>query len=188
MVDLIFITGNQAKADYLGKWLGLPIAHQKVDLPEIQSLDSYGVAAEKARRAYDLIGKPVLVEDVALTFETFGRLPGTLVKWFLQEVGNDGMLKMLSGYDNRRATASIVDCLFDGEQLRTFEGSVRGHIAPEPRENGDSGWHGGLSWNSIFIPDGRTKTYAEMTDDELEPVSHRAQAIAKLRAYLDSTV
>lgn len=185
MIDLVFITGNQAKADYLAKWLGLPITHQKLDVPEIQSLDSHEVVAEKARRAYDLIGKPVLVEDVALTFEAFGRLPGTLVKWFLEEVGNEGMLKMLSGYDNRQATASIMYGLFDGEQLRTFEASVRGHIASEPRESGESGWHGGLSWNSIFIPEGHTKTYAEMTDDELQPVSHRAQAIAKLRSYLD---
>ena len=182
--DLVFITGNQKKADYLAKWLGLDVPHQKVDLTEIQSLVPREVVEDKARRAYEIVGKPVLVEDVALTFEAFGHLPGTLIKWFLEEVGNEGMLKMLAGFENRRATASIMYGLFDGTQLHTFEGLAPGTIAPEMREVAGTGWHGSLSWNSIFIPDGSTKTYAEMTDEELLPFSHRAQAIQKLKAFL----
>jgi len=81
--DIEFITGNQHKADYLAKWLGMPINHQKVDLTEIQSLDLHEVVEHKVREAYRIIQKSVLVEDVSLTFHALGRLPGTLVKWFL---------------------------------------------------------------------------------------------------------
>lgn len=184
MDDIIFITGNQGKADYLAKWLGRPVQHQKVDLEEIQSLDPHEVIADKARRAYEMVGKPVLVEDVALSFGAFGgKLPGTLVKWFLEETGTDGMLKMLEGFSDRTATASIMYGLYDGTQLYTFTASVSGTIPAEVRGDND-GWKGGKSWNSIFIPDGATKTYAEMTDEELQPFSHRAKAIEQLAAFL----
>jgi inosine triphosphate pyrophosphatase len=186
MKDLVFITGNQNKADYLAKWLGIPVPHQKVDLDELQSLDLRKVVEHKARAAYALVQKPVLVEDIALTFHALGQLPGTFVKWFLQELGPAGMAKLLQPFDDKTATASIMYGLFDGQEFQTFEAHAAGSVPPEPRISDASAWNTSLSWNSIFIPDGHTKTYGEMTDEELKPVSHRAQAIEKLRAYLEA--
>lgn len=188
MHDIVFITGNQAKADYLAKWLGHTIEHQKLDLPEIQSLDPQEVIEHKARAAYELTGRTVLVEDVGLAFNAFGgKLPGTLIKWFLTEVGNEGLLAMLQGFTDRSAYTTIVYGLYDGNQLYTFDGRTDGSIAPEIRTSGSDGWHGSLSWNSIFIPEGATKTYAQMTDEELMPYSHRAKAIANLRKFLEQS-
>lgn len=186
MRDIVFVTGNQCKADYLAKWLEHPVEHQKIDLDELQSLDMKAVITHKAKEAYKQIGRPVLVEDVALTINAFGALPGTYIKWFLQEVGNEGMLKMLHGFTDRSAFASITYGLYDGKTLHIFEGRTDGAIAPELRETSDSGWHGALSWNSIFIPEGSSKTYAQMTDDELLPFSHRAKAITQLKAFLEN--
>ena len=187
MEGLTFITGNQAKADYLAQWLGHDVPHQKIELDEIQSLDPRVVVEHKVRQAYQKVGKLVLVEDVSLSFNAFGgRLPGTLIKWFLEELGNEGILKLLAGFEDRTATASIIYGLYDGEQLHFFEGRQTGRITTElPTESRD-GWHGSKSWNSTFIPDGADKTYAEMTDDELLPFSHRAKAIEKLRVFLDT--
>lgn len=184
MKDLVFITGNQHKADYLAKWLGVAVPHQKLELDEIQSLDLREVVEHKVRQAYELIHQPVLVEDVALTFHGMGRLPGTLIKWFLEEIGTDGLAKLGQSLTDKRATASIMYGLFDGKELHFFEGHTDGTIPPEPRSLEGNDWKSSLSWNSVFIPDGATKTYAEMNDEELEPFSHRAQAIAKLRAHL----
>lgn len=187
MKDLIFITGNQAKADYLAKWLGHPVEHQKVDLAELQSIDPREVAEHKVKEAYKVVKRPVLVEDVHFSFEALGgRLPGTLVKWFLEEVGTEGLIKMLEGFDDRRATAGITYALFDGRVVHFFEATVAGVVLDAPRVNDNEGWHGSKSWNSIFIPDGSDKTYAEMTDDELKPFSHRGKAIQKLQAFLDT--
>jgi inosine triphosphate pyrophosphatase len=177
-VDFVFITGNQHKADHLAKWLGRPITHHKLDLDELQALDLHTVAEYKVRQAYSLLRKPVLVEDVALTFTAMGRLPGTLIKWFLEELGPEGLCKLAGGLAHRKAVASICYAFYDGTHLEFFDRHVPGTVPPAPR-----GTHG-FGWNPAFIPSGSTKTYAEMTDDEIRPFSLRAQAIKKLDAYL----
>ena len=82
MTKVTFITGNPKKAEFLAKYLGLVVAHQKIDLDEIQSLDLRAIAGHKARQAFEVIGSPVLVEDVGLTFKSLGNLPGSFIKWF----------------------------------------------------------------------------------------------------------
>ena len=177
MNDLVFITGNQHKADYLAKWLGMPIAHQKVDLDEIQSLDLHVVVEDKARRAYAIVGKPVLVEDVSLSFDTFGRLPGTFIKWFSHELGSERLCRMLDG-QSRAATASISYCLYDGTSAHFFDSEMHGHIADHPRGTN------GFGWDEIFISDGMDKTRAELDDDEQAQTSMRKAVHDKLRQFL----
>jgi non-canonical purine NTP pyrophosphatase (RdgB/HAM1 family) len=186
MKDLVFITGNQHKAEYLAKWLGIPIPHQKASVDELQSLDLKEVVAHKARGAYQLVGRPVLVEDIALTFHGLGRLPGTYIKWFLEELQPAGLCKIVQPFADKTATASIMYGLYDGKELRTFEAHVAGTITSEPRVSDAAGWNTATSWNSVFVPDGHSKTYGEMSDEELKPISHRAKAIEKLRVYLDT--
>ena len=184
MTDFVFVTGNQKKADYLARWLDHPVEHQKVDLDELQSLDLREVITHKAQEAYRQLGRTVLVEDVSLVINAFGGLPGTFIKYFLEEMGPKGIVKMLHSFDDRSVSAKIAYGLYDGNELHIFEGQTDGMIAPEPRVSEHDGWHGTLSWNSIFVPNGSDKTYAEMTDEELQPVSHRAKAIAELQEYL----
>ena len=64
----VFITGNQSKADYLSRQLGVELAHQKVDLDELQSTDLHTIVAHKLQQAYDVVKQPVLVEDVSLAY------------------------------------------------------------------------------------------------------------------------
>lgn len=180
MKDFVFISSNQHKVDYLTKWLGIPVDHKKVDLDELQSLDLRLVTEHKARQAYKLVERPVLVEDIALTFDAMGRLPGTLIKWFLEELQPSGLCRLADGLEHRRAHATIMYALFDGHELHFFEHTVHGAIAPEPR--GEYGF----GWNSAFIPEGANKTYAEMTDDEVRPFSVRSNAIDQLRSFLQS--
>jgi non-canonical purine NTP pyrophosphatase (RdgB/HAM1 family) len=176
--NFTFISGNQKKVDQLTAWLGLPFAHHKLDLDELQSLDLRAVAEHKVRQAYDILQSPVLVDDVALTFDALGRLPGTYIKWFVQELDVDGLCKLAAGLDHQKAAASICYAWFDGHILQFFEHTIPGRIAPEPRGSTDFGW------NAVFIPDGATKTYGEMTDDEKQPFSMRAAAIEDLRTFL----
>lgn len=177
MKDLVFITGNQHKADYLARWLDMPVPHRTLDLDEIQSLDLRKVAEHKARQAYAIVKQPVLVEDVALTFEAMGRLPGTLIKWFLEELGIDGLCNLGNMYADKHATALILYALYDGRKMEFFDGYKSGRIAPEARGNS-------FGWNNIFIPEGWQKTYGEMMDDEFKACSHRYTAIEKLRTFL----
>jgi inosine/xanthosine triphosphate pyrophosphatase family protein len=75
MQSITFITGNQKKADYLAQYLGIEVQHEKLDLDEIQSLDLREVVEHKVRQAYEMVKKPVLVEDTSLTFVALGKLP-----------------------------------------------------------------------------------------------------------------
>jgi len=184
MKDFVFITGNMHKLEYLQKWLGVPVIHQKIDLEELQSLDPVEVTTHKAQQAYAIIGKPVLVEDVSLVFLGMGRLPGTFIKWFLEEIGTEGLCRIGRSLEDTRARAGITYGLYDGTDMHIFSASVEGIISPEPRSLEGNDWKTSLSWNSVFIPDGSTKTYAEMTDEELKPFSHRAKAVADLKSFL----
>jgi len=179
MAAVVFITGNQRKVDYLNMWLGLPVMHRKLDLDELQSLDPHVVAEHKARQAYGILHEPVLIEDTALTFTGMGRLPGTFVKFFLEEIGNEGLCKLADTLEHREAVATVTYAFCDGDQVHFFEGAVRGTVASEPRgENG-------MGWDPVFIPEGETRTFAEMHDDEKKQYSARAIGIKKLRAFLD---
>ena len=178
MKDVIFITGNQHKADFLAKRLGMQIEHRKIDLDEIQSLDPRAVTEHKVRQAYAVAKRPVLVEDIALTFTAMKRLPGTFIKWFLEELGTDGLCRLADGLAHREAVATVCYGFYDGKRLQFFESRISGQVAAHPR--GDHGF----GWDSIFIPEGATKTYGEMTPDEAWPLSLRAPTLKKLREFL----
>ncbi|HSW98484.1 MAG TPA: non-canonical purine NTP pyrophosphatase [Candidatus Saccharimonadales bacterium] len=178
MQSVTFITGNQRKVDYLKQWLGLPVRHHKLDLDELQSLDTRVVAEHKARQAYKMLQEPVLIEDTALTFVAMGRLPGTYIKWFLEEIGAAGLCKIAGTLPSRQAYATVTYAFCDGKDVHFFTGRVDGVVAPEPRGGG------GMGWDPAFIPDGSTKTFAEMTPDEVTQFSPRVRAIKPLKAFL----
>jgi inosine triphosphate pyrophosphatase len=181
MTDIIFITGNQHKADFLAKHLGVPIAHHKLDLDEIQSLDPREVVEHKVRQAYDVLQRPVLVEDAGLIFVAMGRLPGTFVKWFIDEIGYDGLLRMANTLPNQAAIGRMCYGLYDGRDLHFFDGEMRGRIAPEIQE-GDQGF----GFDPIFINDGFDVSRARMSEADYARTSYRTDALAKLRDYLTS--
>ncbi len=177
-MEILLATSNPHKAQSIQALLARPVAHMTIDLPEIQAVDVTAVIAAKARAAYALVGKPVLVEDTGLTIHAWQGLPGALIRWFLDTVGNDGICTMLESYTDVAATAETCIGFFDGVALYTFAGTVVGQIARHPR-----GTHG-FGWDPIFIPTGWTKTFAEMTPTEREPLSMRTAAVLKLRTFL----
>jgi non-canonical purine NTP pyrophosphatase (RdgB/HAM1 family) len=181
MKDITFITGNQNKADFLAKHVGVPIAHHKLDLDEIQSLDPHEVVEHKVRQAYDVLHSLVLVEDAGLVFTAMGRLPGTYIKWFIEELGYDGLLRMANSLPEQTAIGRVVYGLYDGTNLHYFEGEMRGHIATEARDGGR-----GFGFDPIFINDGYDKTRAQMTEEEYDSTSYRTPAITKLREFLQA--
>ena len=178
MKQITFITGNQRKVDYLKRWLELPLHHHKLDLDEIQSLDTRTVAEHKARQAYNILKEPVLVEDTALTFAAMGRLPGTYVKWFLEEIGVSGLCKIADSLEHRKAFATVTYAFCDGQDVHFFEGRVDGLVAPKPRGTQ------GMGWDPVFIPAGADKTFAQMEPDEVKQFSPRVRAIAPLKKFL----
>ncbi len=180
-MDALFVTSNHNKAREAAEILKLELHTVALDLPEPQGLDVAEVAAQKARAARGALGdqdQPVLVEDSGLVFEAWNGLPGALTKWFLNSVGNEGLLRMLSAYDDRsaRAICAVAVAAADGH-VRAFVGEVGGSIASEAR-GGE-----GFGWDPIFIPRGHARTYAELGPEKHED-SHRARALRVARGAL----
>ncbi len=179
-MDILLTTSNEHKVKAVQSVLGRPVQHIKLDLPEIQAIDVKEVIEQKAQVAYHLVGKPVLVEDTSLSLQAWNGLPGALIRWFLETVGNEGICRMLAGYEQLEATAKTCLGYFDGHDFVSFSGVVEGYIARSPRGNN------GFGWDPIFIPKGWNKTFAEMTrEEEADFVSMRKAAVLKLKAFLD---
>ena len=177
MKDITFITGNQSKADYLAKYLGLPVKHQKLDLDEVQSLDLHTIVEHKVQQAYRAVGTPVIVEDVALEFSALGRFPGTFIKFYVEEVPFEVICRTLDGL-SRDAVARCTFGYYDGQDVKFFDGSLRGLIAEHP--SGDKGF----GWDKIFIPEGYSMTRAEMDEDNDKSTYLKIKPFAQLKAFL----
>jgi len=181
MNKLVFVTGNSAKAEYLNKFLGehFDVKNIKLDIEEVQSLDLHEIAGKKAEAAYKKLNMPVLVEDVSLTFNALNGLPGPFIKWFLQTLGNEGMCKLISAYEDKSAKAEVVFALCDEKGVHVFPGETEGTISEEPRGETNFGW------DPIFIPKGHEKTWAEMSIEEKHETSMRKEPFEKLKEYLN---
>lgn len=171
MKDTVFITGNAKKAALLAKWLEVTLEHQKLELDELQSLSLHEIVEHKARQAYGKIKKPVLVEDVGLTFHALGGLPGPFIKWFLQELDLQQICNLLNDYGDRSAHSAVCYGWFDGQRMEFFDGELRGSIAESPRGRN------GFGFDPIFVPDGSQKTHAEMDEAETERFSLRTTTV-----------
>ena len=166
-----FVTSNTNKLRELRTHLP-DIEQLDLDLPEIQSLDPHEIIRAKLEAARMHTDEDLIVEDTSLTIDCLGRLPGPFIKHFLQELGADGIVRLVSGYEETRATARTIIGYASDDHVAFFEGTVRGRIVPERGETR-------FGWDGIFEPEGYDKTYAEL-GEEKHAMSHRAKAIEKL--------
>jgi XTP/dITP diphosphohydrolase len=178
-----FVTSNPGKAREAAHFLGRPVHAVPLDLPEIQSLDFAEVARAKALTAAAAVGGPVLVEDSGLEVAAWGGFPGPMTKWITQgPLGEEGFARMLDAFPDRRATAvsalALARPLDRPEDVLVAVGRKGGSLATSPR--GD----GGFGWDVLFVPEGETRTFAEMSEEEKNRDSHRARAFAALRDRL----
>jgi XTP/dITP diphosphohydrolase len=176
--QITVVTGNKSKAAEIGKILQRDVCSVALDIPEIQSLDVVAVARAKAIIAFEQVGTAVIVDDTGLKIDALGGLPGALVSWFLDTVGPEGILHMVKGHINRKASVSTCVAYYDGQDLAAFEGIVEGRLAETIQGTA------GFGYDPIFIPSGSTKTYAEMTPSEKNADSMRARALHQLSRYL----
>lgn len=181
MQKTVFITGNQNKADYLSRQLGMELEHQKIDLDELQSVNLHEIVEHKLKQAYDFVQAPVLVEDVSLTFTALGALPGPYIKWFVDYAGAEACCKMLDGFDDRSATISCTFGFYDGKTIRYFDSTMPGYIAHEPKGVN------GFGFDTFFINEGKQVTRAQMPQEEVERTYATVmKPFGQVREFLES--
>lgn len=173
MKEILLVTGNKNKLEEWQRLVPIEIKLESVDvdLVEIQSDDPEEIVNDKVQRAYEIVGKPVIVEDISAGLESLNGLPGPFVKFFMKRIGSDA-LWVLANKQEQAATVSCITAYYDGETLITARGDVKGTVVA-PR--GES-----YGFSSTFVPDGQSQTYAEMTGDMKDSLSHRSLAVSKL--------
>ncbi|HET6355407.1 RdgB/HAM1 family non-canonical purine NTP pyrophosphatase [Streptomyces sp.] len=178
MEGIALVTKNAGKAREFERILGVKIQPVSMALPELQELDVVKVAERKAALAFAELNRPVLVDDSGLVINAWNGLPGALVSWFLDSVGNAGIIRMMAGWPDRSARVVTAIGYCDEGGTAVFEGAVTGHIASE--EAGTNGF----GYDPIFIPAGCDRTFAQLTDEEKDSISMRRRALDKARSAL----
>lgn len=177
---LAFVTSNPGKVEEARKYfepLGVEVYQLKVSYPEIQADTLEEVAEYGAKWLAQRVDDPFFLDDSGLFVEALNGFPGVYSAYVYKTIGCQGILKLLHGEKNRKAHFKSVIAYWDGE-LHLFTGRVDGKIATEPRGSG------GFGFDPIFIPEGFDRTFAEMTTEEKNRLSHRGRALREFANWL----
>ncbi|MCL4397078.1 non-canonical purine NTP pyrophosphatase [Candidatus Parvarchaeota archaeon] len=178
-MEIFYVTSNEGK--FLEAKAMIPeLKKLPLELDEIQSLDPLEIAKHKALTATKKTKKKnLIVDDVSLYLEAFNyKLPGPLIKWFLLSVGSKGISDIAYKFNKYGALAVCTLCYIDSKgKIRIFTGKVKGKIVKAINNSNKS-------WDYVFLPNRKDKTFAEMSSYEKNLISHRGLAIKKLKKYL----
>jgi XTP/dITP diphosphohydrolase len=180
---IYFVTGNKNKfeeAKAILKVKDIEIEQIDYDYTEIQVDDLEEIASYGAKCAFEFLGKPVIVEDSGLFIHALNGFPGPYSSYVHERIGNEGILKLMEGKEDRMAMFKSVIAFCEGTRPGnnpiTFTGIVHGKIVEEIR--GDRGF----GYDPIFTPTNRT--FAEMTTQEKNKISHRWKAFEEFIEYV----
>lgn len=181
MRKITYVTGNWSKimsAKNILEPLGIEIDNVKMETTEIQADTVEEVAMHSAKEASDKLKCAVLKNDTGLYVEALGGFPGPYTHYVDERLGEDGLLKLLEGVDNRNACfmEAFAYCEY-GKDPIVFKSITKGKIAKE--KSGTYGW----SWDFIFIPEGHDKTMGNYPDEERCHVWN-TDAYTELAGYL----
>lgn len=175
--SLYFVTSNPQKVAEISGAVGAMHLHAcDLDLPELKHDDVEVIAADKARRAYDTVQRPVVCTDGGIFLNSYGGFPGSNSKQAATLLKTDGLLKLLEGIDDRTAVRRNVAAIYDGRKMRTYVSEKALTVATSPR-----GTYSSYPMDPILVPmdDSLGRTYAEI------PVSERAR-FTELPFLIDS--
>ena len=164
MKDLIYVTGNKYKLFTAKKFLepyGINVIGKKIDCIEIQADKIEDVAIFSSKYACNELKCAVLKNDMGLVIPALNGFPSAYTHYADDTLGEDGILKLMEGIENRRAY--FLECLAytePGKETKVFYSKTEGTIATE--KSGEYGW----SWDRIFIPKGQTKPMAHFNDED----------------------
>ncbi len=156
---------------------GIRVVGRAMHLEEPQSDDVRGIVLAKARQALRAVRAPLIVEDTGIFFAEYKNFPGAYARPFVTGVGIEGVLRLLRGHDVKRKAffQSIVAFAAPNAKPKIFVGRCYGEITEKRRGKAH---HARLPYDEIFVPNGFSKTFAEMSVAQKARISHRAKALA----------
>lgn len=178
-MSLYFITGNKNKFAEVSAIL--PNVEQiDIDLPEIQEINAKEIIKAKLLEALNHKQAEFIVEDTSLYFDCLNGLPGPLIKWFMETIGNNGLFNIAEKLGNKKVEAkTIIGYAKNPDEIYYFEGSIMGTIVSAEGKSG-------FGWDPIFQPEGFSKSFAELTQEEKNEISMRRIALNKLKEFIET--
>ena len=174
---LAVVTGNAGKACEVAEYFVglLEVEHVALTCPEFRHIDVGEVARGKAAYAYEVLSRPLIVDDTGLFVDALGGFPGACAAYVQDTIGNAGILKLMEGVSNRSAHFETAIAFAREDGIRIFRGILPGTIVhPRGAE--------GFGYDPIFAYEGRT--LAEMPLAEKSRISHRARALEAFRTWI----
>jgi len=192
-MTLIFASHNQNKTKEISALLPREIDLKcLVDLHHFSEIPETGLtlnenAEIKSRAIFDQYKEWCFADDSGLEIEALDNQPGVYSARFAGEEKNDvanmnKVLQLLDNESNRSARFRTVISLIKDNETLFFEGEIKGTITKTKKGNN------GFGYDPIFIPEGYSKTFAEMTKEEKNMISHRSIAVKKLVKYLTGSL
>jgi XTP/dITP diphosphohydrolase len=178
---LTVVTGNPHKAREVAEYFAgiLEVEHVALECPELRHSDVGEIAREKAAYAYRVLNRPLIVDDTALFIDALRGFPGPYAAYVHDTVGNDGILKLMDGVEDRNAHFETAIAFARDDGVRIFRGILPGTIeSPRGTE--------GFGYDPIFAFEGRT--LAEIPLEEKSRLSHRARALKAFRTWIEREV
>lgn len=170
--DVYFVSSNRHKyleAREILSSFGIHLIFFKSALVEIQSHSLSEIATAKALDAFSKCKRPLIIEDDALVIRSLEGFPGPYSSYVFDTIGNHGIIKLTKKDRHAEFYATISYCDKTKKPV-LFEGITPGRISKKIH---GKGW----GYDPIFIPQGKTKTYAQISDKNT--LSHRYRALAK---------
>jgi len=177
-MNLTFITGNQNKVKEVQALIP-SITQKKLDLPETQDTDSQIIIQEKINEAKKHHSGNFIIEDTGLYLDALNGFPGPLIKWLLKSIKADGISQLANKLQNTAVTAKCTVGLHIDNQDHFFVGECRGRLVSPTGETS-------FGWDAIFLPDGYNETFAQMSLELKNSISHRRVAVEKLVKFLEN--
>ncbi len=174
----VFVTSNENKWREAQLILGRALERVTLDLPELQLLSVADVAREKAKAAFEVLKRPLIVEDAGLELAAFGGFPGPFIKFWEKQGGLPSICRALDAQQTRAAQAVCALAVATAKGVEVVEGRAKGTIAQAPAGSN------GFGWDSIFVPEGGALTWGQVTAREKDQNSHRRHAWEALRQRL----
>lgn len=194
MKKYLLASGNRHKIEELKAQLaklGFDLK-SALDYPGAEEVDEdqpnlEGNALKKARYWHQFTGLPSIADDTGLEVDTLNGAPGVRSARYAGEKATDEenvkkLLHELSSKDQRTARFRTVIALVSEDDEQVFHGVCEGEIINERR--GDRGF----GYDPVFVPAGHKQTFAELTPEQKNRISHRGRASAKLIDWLNSQV
>jgi XTP/dITP diphosphohydrolase len=184
---IYFVTGNNNKFNevlrsFQQEDLNYTLEQLKLEPTEIQAETVKDVALFKLNSIKEKINNSFFIEDAGFFVDRpLKGFPGVYSSYVFKTIGNEGIIKLINNFENSVAHFEAVVALYFKplDKVLTFEGETKGRVSQHTRGTG------GFGYDPIFIPDlNSEKSFAELSMEQKNKISHRGQAIRKLISFL----